>query len=58
MLILQFVTFGISGIIFAFIYNKTYIKYLIGEGFKATSASQDLSFLTQKMGQQIPQLAK
>lgn len=58
MLILGFITFGISGIIFAFIYNKMYIKHLIGEGFKATSASQDMNFLTQKMGQQIPHLAR
>ncbi|MEO8244583.1 MAG: hypothetical protein ABI832_20000 [bacterium] len=50
------ITFGISGFVFAFIYNKIYIKHLIGEGFKATSASQDLHFLTQKIGRKIPQL--
>jgi len=56
MLILAFLTFGLSGIVFAFIYNKMYIKHLIGEGFKASSASQDISFLSQKIGQQIPGL--
>lgn len=57
MFILAVLTFGLSGLVFPFIYNKMYVKHLIGEGFKAKSASQDLSFLTQKMGQQIPQLA-
>lgn len=56
MFLLSFITFGISGIVFAFIYNKMYVKYLIGEGFKAKSASQDIEFLSQKSGQMIPLL--
>ena len=33
-IILQLVTLGFSAIVFSFIYNKMYAKYLIGEGFK------------------------
>jgi hypothetical protein len=36
-IIVQLFTFGLSSIVFAFIYNKIYTKYLIGEGFKVRS---------------------
>lgn len=55
--ILQAATFGLSSFVFAFIYNKMYVKYLIGEGFKVRSASQDLDFLSQRLGAQIPVLS-
>ncbi len=57
MLLVGFITFGLSGLVFPFIYNKMYIKHLTSEGFKATNASQDLDFLSQKIGLQIPVLA-
>lgn len=56
MVVLSFLTFGLSGIVFAFIYNNMYVKYLIGEGFKAKAASTDISLLSKKVGQQIPTL--
>ena len=42
---------------FMFIYNKLYIKDLIGAGFKAQSiASGDLSYASMKVGMEIPRL--
>ncbi len=56
-LILALITFGLSGLVFMFIYNKLYIKDLIGSGFKAKSiASGDMDFASGKIGMQIPQL--
>ena len=37
MLIAGIITFGISGIIFAFIYNKTYLQNSLTKGFKVKS---------------------
>ncbi|GLR65041.1 hypothetical protein [Marinospirillum insulare] len=56
-LILGAITFGLSNILFMFIYNKLYIKELIGAGFKAQSiASGDMNFASAKIGMQIPML--
>jgi hypothetical protein len=55
-LVLAMLTLSLSSIVFAFIYNKMYIKYLIGEGFKAASATHDMSQLQQQIGQPIPSL--
>lgn len=55
--ILALITMGFSSIVFAFIYNKLYIRDLIGAGFKAQSiASGDLNFASAKIGMQIPTL--
>ena len=43
------ITLGISYLVFPFIFNKMYIKHLIGEGFKVTDASQDTEFLAGKL---------
>lgn len=53
-LITAFLTFGLSGLVFMFIYNKWYVKHLIGEGYKATEATADLDYLSQKIGMPIP----
>ena len=37
MLIAGIITFGISGIIFAFIYNRTYLQNSLTKGFKVKS---------------------
>jgi len=48
------ITFGLAYWVFPFIYNKIYIKYLIGEGFKVTNASQDLEFIAGKLQLALP----
>jgi hypothetical protein len=50
------ITFGLSNLVFMFIYNKMYIKRLISEGYKAKSATADISYLQQKLNIQIPTL--
>lgn len=48
------ITAGISYLVFPFIYNKMYIKYLIGEGFKVQNSSQDPEFLAGKLQLPLP----
>ena len=56
-LLLALITFGLSWLVFVFIYNKLYIKDLIGSGYKAKSISNgDMSFASGKLGFKIPQL--
>ena len=55
--ILAIITMGLSTLVFMFIYNKLYVKDLIGSGFKALSiASGDMNFASAKVGVQIPML--
>jgi hypothetical protein len=55
--IIAMITFGLSGFVFMFIYNKLYIKDLIGSGYKAQSiANGDMNFASAKIGMQIPML--
>lgn len=51
---LAIVTFGISNFVFPFIYNKIYINYLLGEGFKVTSATQDVALLATSLQRELP----
>lgn len=55
--IIAMVTMGLSNFVFMFIYNKLYIKDLIGSGFKAVSiASGDMGAASAKIGMEIPLL--
>ncbi|MBF0342234.1 MAG: hypothetical protein HQL95_14910 [Magnetococcales bacterium] len=55
MLLLLLITLGLSGLVFMFIYNKLYIKELIGNGFKAKSATVGtLDQISLKLGLQLP----
>lgn len=57
MLFLAIITFGFSNLVFMFIYNKLYIRDLIGAGYKAKSiGSGDLDYASAKVGMQIPTL--
>lgn len=51
---ISLMTAGLAVIVFAFIYNKMYIKYLISEGFKVENASQDSEFLAGKLQISLP----
>ena len=55
--IFAIITFSLSNLIFSFIYNKLYIRDLIGAGYKAVSiASGDMNFASAKVGIEIPML--
>ena len=57
MSILALITWTLSGFVFLFIYNKLYIKDLIGSGYKAKSiASGESDFAASKLGMQIPRV--
>ena len=43
-----FVTFGLSGIVFAFIYNRLYIQGLLKQGFKVKNYSGNKALIEQK----------
>ncbi len=56
MIILAVFTGGLSTIIFAFIYNKMYIKYMIGSGAKMSSSTMSDDALKAKLAMEIPKL--
>lgn len=57
MFLLAALTFGLSTFVFMFIYNKLYIKDLIGSGFKAKSiALGSLEVASGKLGMRVPRL--
>ena len=55
-IVLAMVTMGFSSIIFAFIYNKMYINYLIGQGAKMSSSTMSDDALKAKLSMEIPKL--
>lgn len=54
MFVLAFLTFGLSGIVFAFIYNKMYVKHLMGEGYKASASDTIVKTASSRLGIQLP----
>lgn len=57
MFVIAMITIGLSNFVFMFIYNKLYIKDLIGTGYKAQYiASGDMSFASEYLDMQIPML--
>jgi hypothetical protein len=52
--LLAFLTFGLSNLVFMFIYNKMYIKYLVGEGYRVQSSSGDVKFIGGQLQMQLP----
>lgn len=47
-------TFRLSGIVFAFMYNRMYVNYLVGEGFKVAGASADTRRLSLRLRMNLP----
>lgn len=47
-------TFGLSQLVFMFIYNKMYLKRLLNEGFEVTGATADMTVIERRLGQQLP----
>ena len=47
-------TFGISGLVFMFTYNRMYVKHLIGKGYKDKNVTADLVYLKQSLGLRLP----
>ena len=48
------VTFGLSALVFPFIYNKMYVRHLLGEGFRLSTASADPAYLSQRLRIELP----
>ena len=56
-LLLAFITMSLSSFVFMFIYNKLYIKELIGAGFKVKSVGMGtIDEVSQKLGITLPVL--
>ncbi|MDD3801024.1 MAG: hypothetical protein AB7T15_02060 [Desulfuromonas sp.] len=57
MFLLATITMGLSGLVFMFIYNKLYIKDLVGSGFKVKSVGMGtIDQVSQKIGVNLPAL--
>lgn len=52
--LIGFFTFGLSQMVFAFIYNKMYVRHLLGEGFKLSTASTDPAYLSRRLRIELP----
>lgn len=55
-IILSMITAGLSNIVYGFIYNKMYIKHMIAEGSKMSSATLSDDALKATLGMEIPKL--
>lgn len=57
-LICALVTFGVSNLVFMFIYNRWHLRTLVNEGYLATGAKGgDLAFIEGKTSLSIPRAA-
>lgn len=55
MFLLAMITVGFSGLVFMFIYNKLYIKDLVGSGFKVKSVGMGtVDQVSEKIGMYLP----
>ena len=52
LIILQFITFGLSSLVFAFIYNKMYINWRLENGFNfvEVSGAKSKSLIEESLG--------
>lgn len=54
LLLATIISFGFAGLVFMFVYNSMYIKFMISDGFKAKNATIGLDALQQELGFPIP----
>lgn len=52
--LIGWMTLGFGQLVFAFIYNKMYVRHLLGEGFKLSGSSVDPSELSRRIGIELP----
>ena len=53
-LISAFCTFGLSTLVFMFIYNKLYVKSLLDSGYTSLDSEEVLNPIEARLGMQIP----
>ena len=54
--LLAVITLGLANFVLIFIYNKQYLNYLIGQGFKVKGSPTDLRIVEEKLGVNLPRL--
>ena len=54
--ILALMTAVVSDVVFAFIYNKMYVRHLVDDGFKATGGTIDIDALEGKLSMRLPRI--
>ena len=54
MLIAALFTFGLSALIFMFIYNKIYLKSLLEQGYTSVDSDEVLNPIEAKLSMKIP----
>lgn len=52
--LLGVITWGLAGMVFAFVHNKMYVKHLLGEACRVTSACAVPSHLSLRPGINLP----
>ena len=52
--LIGWLTLGLAQLVFAFIYNRMYVKHLLGEGFKLSSSSSDTADLSRRLRIELP----
>ncbi|SDL27779.1 hypothetical protein [Paracoccus chinensis] len=52
--LIGWITLGFAQLVFAFIYNKMYVKHLLSEGFKLSNSSSDPAELSRRLRIELP----
>lgn len=52
--LIGWMTLGFAQLVFAFIYNKMYVKHLLGEGFRLSRSSSDPAELSRRLRIELP----
>lgn len=52
--LIGWLTLGFAHLIFAFVYNKMYVKHLLSEGFRLSASSADPAYLSKRLRIELP----